>query len=67
MLASLGHNYRQEDRQIYLTSAWGKLSFGGASTDSRQFSIANNTLSFPGVGKGTLDTKHAMTSHNGLL
>jgi len=49
------------------TSAWGSQSIGGASTESRQLSIANRTRSFPGVGKGTLDTICAITSHRGLL
>lgn len=49
------------------TSAWGNPSLGGASTDSKQFSTANKTRSFPGVGNGTLDTKCAIVSHNGLL
>ena len=49
------------------TSTWGSPSFGGASTESRQLSIANKTRSFPGVGRGTLDTIDAIISHNGLL
>jgi len=49
------------------TSTWGSPQFGGASTESRQFSIANRTRSFPGVGKGTLDTICAIISHSGLL
>lgn len=49
------------------TSAWGSPSFGGTSTESRVFSTANSTLSLPGLGKGTLETTYAMTSHNGLL
>jgi len=49
------------------TSAWGSESLGGASTESKQLSIANRTRSFPGVGNGTLDTICAITSHSGLL
>lgn len=49
------------------TSAWGSHSFGGASTERRQFSMANKTRFFPGVGNGTFDTKCDIMSHNGLL
>lgn len=65
----LGHKMKKKKQRgrEYHTSAWGRPSFGGASTESKEFSIANKTRSFPGVGKGTLDTIYAIISHNGLL
>lgn len=53
--------------RLALTSAWGNPSIGGTSTERRLFSIANRSLSFPGVGSGTFETVCAITSHNGLL
>lgn len=61
------HTAEKQEEHRGRTSTWGSPSFGGASTESRQLSIANKTRSFPGVGRGTLDTIDAIISHNGLL
>lgn len=68
MLANGIHAQLRKQKELEgHTSPWGRPSLGGASTESRQFSIANKTRCFPGVGKGTFDTICAITSHNGLL